>query len=244
MRACGGTWVAHGSGDADRAVVDERDRVAVPPEKPSYTLRRVWLSKDEEEGYYYGFANETLWPLCHVAYTRPRFDPDDWEQYRRVNQKFADAVLDEVGDLPALVFVQDYHFALLPRLLKKVRPDLIVMQFWHIPWPNREIFRTCPWQEELLDGLLGNDLLSFHIQYHCNNFLDTVDRGLEARVDTERFAVVRGGQATYVRPHSISIDPDLAASFPLADRGAEEERLRSQLRVGNRPLLVGVDRVD
>ena len=171
LQACGGTWVAHGSGDADRDVSDERGRVAVPPERPSYVLRRVWLSKEEERGYYYGFANEALWPLCHVVHTRPRFEPDDWEQYRRVNRKFADAVLDEVGTGPGVVFVQDYHFALLPGMLKESRPDLVVLQFWHIPWPNPEVFRICPWQAEVLGGLLGNDLLSFHVQCHCNNFL-------------------------------------------------------------------------
>ncbi|MEN6497565.1 MAG: trehalose-6-phosphate synthase, partial [Thermoguttaceae bacterium] len=165
MRVCGGVWVGHGSGSADWAVVDDRNRVPVPPENPSYTLRRVRLSKQEEQGYYYGFANQALWPLCHVAYTRPSFRADDWEQYRRVNEKFAEAILDEVGDSPALVFVQDYHYALLPRMLKNARSDLMVMQFWHIPWPNPEVFRVCPWSNEILDGLLGNDLLSFHIQY-------------------------------------------------------------------------------
>jgi trehalose 6-phosphate synthase len=244
LRACNGIWVAHGSGDADRAVADERGRVAVPPEDPSYLLRRVWLSKEEEEGYYYGFANEALWPLCHIAYTRPRFDAGDWEQYRRVNQKFADAVLDEVPDEPAVVFVQDYHFALLPRLLKAARPDLTLLHFWHIPWPNREVFRHCPWQEELLDGLLGNDLLAFHLQYHCNNFLDTVDRALESKVDLERFAVTRHGKTTSVRPQPISIDPDVAADGVPEDAAREERRLRKRLGVRNLPLLVGVDRVD
>src|SRR5579885_3458465 len=243
MQACGGTWVAHGSGDADRAAADDRGRVAVPPERPAYTLRRVWLSKEEEQGYYYGFANEGIWPLCHAAYTRPRFDPRDWGQYRHVNQKFAHAILDEVGRDPAIVFVQDYHFALLPRLLKRARPDLVVLQFWHIPWPNREVFRICPWQDEILDGLLGNDLLAFHTQYHCNNFLDTVDRGIEARVDMDHFAVTRGGKTTRVRPHPISIDPDLVAAAAPDDPQAER-RLRKQLRVQDRKLLVGVDRVD
>jgi trehalose 6-phosphate synthase len=244
MQACSGTWVAHGSGDADRAVADERGRVPVPPEHPTYVLRRVWLSKEEEQGYYYGFANEALWPLCHVAYTRPRFDAADWEQYRRVNRKFADAVLDEVGDEDAVVFVQDYHFALLPRMLKDARPDLVVLQFWHIPWPNREVFRVCPWQEEVLDGLLGNDLLSFHIQYHCNNFLETVDRALECKVDTERFAVTRGGKTTYVRAQPISIDPDLATALPPEDERREERRLRKRLGLRNQLVLLGVDRVD
>jgi len=244
LRACNGVWVAHGSGDADRAAADERGRVAVPPEDPSYVLRRVWLSKEEEQGYYYGFSNEALWPLCHVACTRPRFDAGDWEQYRRVNRKFADAVLDEVGDAPAVVFVQDYHFALLSRMLKDARPDLVVMQFWHIPWPNREVFRICPWQEEILDGLLGNDLLSFHIQYHCNNFLETVDRALESRVDMDRFAVTRGGKTTIVRPQPISIDPDLAAALAPADPEREARRIRKHLGVRDQLLLVGVDRVD
>ena len=244
LRACSGTWVAHGGGDADRAVADDRGRVRVPPEKPAYTLRRVWLSKQEEQGYYYSVANEAFWPLCHIACTRPRFDADDWKQYRRVNQKFAHAVLDEVGDEPAVVFVQDYHFALLPRMLKNARPDLVVLHFWHIPWPNREVFRICPWQEEVLDGLLGNDLLSFHLQYHCNNFLETVDRALESRVDMESFAVTRGGRTTYVRPQPISIDPDLMAAVAPEEARKEEGRIRQRLGVRDRLLLVGVDRVD
>jgi len=244
MRACGGVWVAHGGGNADRAVTDERDRVPVPPEQPSYTLRRVWLSRREEQGYYYGFSNEALWPLCHIAYTRPRFDTGDWELYKAVNRKFADAVLDEVGDDPALVFVQDYHFALLPRILKNAREDLAVAQFWHIPWPNREAFRVCPWQDEILDGLLGNDLLSFHIQYHCNNFLDTVDRAIESKVDMDRFAVTRGGRTTSARPHPISIDPDLVAATLPPDLESAEWRLRRHLGLHEERLLVGVDRVD
>jgi len=244
MRACGGTWVGHGSGSADRAVADERGRVAVPPEQPAYTLRRVWLTPDEEQGYYYGFSNGGLWPLCHVVYTRPHFDPQDWACYRAVNQKFADAVLEEAANGPAVVFVQDYHFALLPRLLKNARPDLVVLHFWHIPWPNREVFRICPWQDEILDGLLGNDLLSFHIQYHCNNFLDTVDRALEARVDMDRFTVTRHGKTTRVLPQPISIDPELVAAQAPADAARAESALRERLGVGDCPLLVGVDRAD
>ncbi len=244
MRACGGVWVAHGSGDADRTVTDERGRIPVPPGEPKYTLRRVWLSKEEEDGYYYGFSNEALWPLCHIAYTRPQFEKSDWEQYRRVNQKFADAVLEEVGHEPALVFVQDYHFALLPRMLKNARPDLVVAQFWHIPWPNREAFRVCPWHDEILDGLLGNDLLAFHLQYHCNNFLDTVDRGIESRVDYEHFSVTRGGLTTLVRPQPISVDPERVAAQLPSDIPREERRIRNRLRLRDESILVGADRVD
>ncbi|MGE5195482.1 MAG: alpha,alpha-trehalose-phosphate synthase (UDP-forming), partial [Deltaproteobacteria bacterium] len=191
-----------------------------------------------------GFANEALWPLCHIAYTRPEFDSSDWKHYRDVNRKFADAVLDEVRGRPAVVFVQDYHFALLPRMLKSARPDLVVAQFWHIPWPNREAFRVCPWQAELLDGLLGNDLLSFHIQYHCNNFLETVDRALESRVDWEQFSVTRAGVTTEVRPHPISIAPEVVASRLPPNLEYAEFRLRKQLGIGDEPILVGVDRAD
>jgi trehalose 6-phosphate synthase len=244
MRACGGVWVAHGSGEADRESSDPWGRVAVPPEDPSYTLRRVWLTPEEEEGYYYGFSNSTLWPLCHQAYCRPTFDPGHWETYRAVNEQFAAAVLEEAGDGPALVFVQDYHFALLPRLLKDSRPDLIVVQFWHIPWPNRETFGICPWAQQVLDGMLGNDYLAFHTQYHCNNFLDTVDRTLECRIDYERFAVACGGRHTLVRSHPISVDPDAASEYLTPDWEQRAARFRRDHRLGDRQLLIGVDRLD
>ena len=182
MRASGGTWIAHGSGDADRRTVDSACHVPVPPDDPCFTLRRVWLSKQQETRYYYGLANQGLWPLCHIVFTRPVFDPEDWHAYREVNETFARAVLEEAGDAPTFVFIQDYHFGLLPRLLKESNPNLIVAQFWHIPWPNPEVFRGFPWKEELLNGMLGNDLLGFHLRIHCQNFLDTVDREMEAKV--------------------------------------------------------------
>jgi trehalose 6-phosphate synthase len=244
MQACGGVWVAHGSGDADRQTADAYGRLRVPPNDPAYTLRRVWLSKEQEEGYYYGFANSSLWPLCHQVYCRPTFDPAHWAAYRQVNQLFAEAVLEEAQGGPALVFVQDYHFALLPRLLKQARPDLVVAHFWHIPWPNPETFSVCPWATDILDGMLGNDLMSFHIQYHCNNFLETVDRTLECRIDRERFAVERNGQATAVRPYPISVDPGLAADYLKGNWEVRARAFRKRHRLADRPLLVGVDRVD
>jgi alpha,alpha-trehalose-phosphate synthase [UDP-forming] len=207
LRACAGTWIAHGSGDADRQTVDAHDRLGVPPDAPEYTLRRVWLTPQEEERYYYGFSNEGLWPLCHIAHARPVFRTEDWEAYREVNVKFADAVLEEMDEVEhPTVLVQDYHFALLPRLIKERRPDARVTIFWHIPWPNPESFGICPWQRELLEGLLGADLIGFHIQSHCNNFLETIDRTLESRIEWERFAVTRGGHVTSVRPFPISVD--------------------------------------
>ena len=245
MRVCGGTWIAHGSGNADRDVVDRHDHVLVPPRHPEYTLRRVWLGKADEDGYYYGFANRALWPLCHIAYHRPFFEAEDWEAYRRVNRQFADAVLDEIRGQTAIVLIQDYHFALLSSLLRQANPKLLLAQFWHIPWANPETFRVCPWQEEILAGLLGNDLLGFHIRRHCENFLETVNTGIEALVDHEHFSVTRAGHTTLVRPFPISLDiegiSEQAASRETSERTAQ---LRQQLGVANQGVLLGVDRID
>lgn len=243
--ASGGVWIAHGSANADRKTVDRHDHVRVPPDDPQYTLRRVWLTKAQEDGYYYGLSNEGLWPLCHMVFTRPSFNPRHWPVYRQVNEQFAQAVLEEAGSDPAFVFVQDYHFGMLPRILKEKSPNLIVAQFWHIPWPNPEVFQTFPWKEELLDGLLGNDLLGFHLRYHCKNFLDTVDRTLEAKVDYERFEITRGGKVTVVRPFPISIDAEYheqtAQSQDVED---EMDRWRAQLRLTDEFVGIGIDRLD
>ena len=245
MRASGGVWVGHGSGDADRATVDAFDHVEVPPEDPAYTLRRVWLTKEQEEGYYHGLSNEGLWPLCHITFTRPIFDPRHWQIYRQVNAQFGDAVLEEAGDRPTVVFIQDYHFALLPRYLKDRNPNLIVAQFWHIPWPNREVFRVFPWKEELLEGLLGNDLLGFHVRYHCQNFMDTVDRTLEARIDYEQAEIIRQNKLTLVRPFPISIDFE-RQSESAASPKVEQEMARWRKEVPQQVefLGIGIERID
>jgi alpha,alpha-trehalose-phosphate synthase [UDP-forming] len=243
--ASGGVWVAHGSANADRKTVDSYDHVRVPPDDPQYTLRRVWLTKAQEDGYYYGLANEGLWPLCHMVFTRPMFNPRHWPVYRQVNEQFAQAVLEEAGNDPAFVFVQDYHFGLLPRILKEKSPNLIVAQFWHIPWPNPEVFQTFPWKEELLDGLLGNDLLGFHLRYHCKNFLDTVDRTLEAKVDYERFEITRRGKVTVVRPFPISIDAEYHEQTAQSQAVEDEmDRWRAQLRLTDEFVGIGIDRLD
>ena len=247
VRAAQGTWIAHGSGSADRSVSDPEGRIRLPPGKEEYTLRRVWLTRREEEGYYYGISNRALWPLCHIVYTRPRFSRKDWEIYREVNQKFCDTVLEEVGSKEAVVFIQDYHLALLPRMLKEARPDLKIIQFWHIPWPNSEAFRIFPWGEELLDGLLGNDLMGFHIQHHCNNFLDTIATSLEAMVDLDLFRVFRGGRATYVRPFPISVDfhqIERDAESPEVVQAREDITRELGAAAGATRLFVGADRID
>ncbi|GGG97574.1 alpha,alpha-trehalose-phosphate synthase (UDP-forming) [Silvibacterium dinghuense] len=244
--ACNGTWIAQGSGNADREVVDSHDCLQVPPEDPKYTLRRVWLTKEEEEGYYYGFANEGLWPLCHMAHTRPVFRTSDWSYYNEVNARFADALVEQIADEQApVVLIQDYHFALLPRMIKERLPHARVAIFWHIPWPNPESFSICPWQQELLDGLLGADLIGFHVQAHCNNFLNTVDRVLEAQVDWERFSVRHKNHWSSVLPFPISVD-FLEQGTVKTDSNTAEERsqLIAELGIETTYLGVGVDRLD
>ena len=237
MLACGGVWIAHGSGTADRVI---GDRVGLPLEDPAYTLRRVWLTPEQEKGYYYGFANEGLWPLCHIVHERPHFRADDWEQYRVVNAKFADTLVEEMEGVEApIVLVQDYHFALLPLLIKKQRPDARIALFWHIPWPNSEAFGICPWQEEILLGMLGADLVGFHTQYHCNNFLETVERTIEGRVEWDDFRVVRGQHETQVQPFPISV-----AAEPAAAVTQDRASVRARLGLDGALVALGVERVD
>lgn len=245
MRACSGVWVAHGSGSADRETVDRHDHVRVPPGEESYHIRRVWLTEEEEKGFYYGFANEGLWPLCHMAHARPLFRAEDWHHYRIVNQKFADAVCSEVDSDDPIILVQDYHFALAPAMIRKRLPAATVIVFWHIPWPNAEQMGICPWRNELLDGLLGSSIVGFHTQLHCNNFLDSIDRYLETRIDREHNAVVMRGHRTLIRPYPISLE------WPVrwAESAPSPEECRAQVwrDFGLKPnalLGVGVDRLD
>jgi trehalose 6-phosphate synthase len=245
MRACGGTWIAHGSGSADRETVDARDHIRVPPAEPSYTLRRVWLSEEEADGYYYGLANEGLWPLCHIAFIRPTFRESDWQQYVKVNERFADAVAQESQQTDPVVLVQDYHFALLPRMIRRRMPHATILMFWHIPWPNAETFGICPWREQLVDGLLGSSVLGFHTRFHCNNFFEAVDRFMESRIDREHASVTLGGHETLVRPYPISVEwmpPELEIQKPVA-----QCRAAIRQRYGLAPatkIIVGVERFD
>ncbi|MCG7393514.1 trehalose-6-phosphate synthase [Microvirga sp. ACRRW] len=245
VRACGGTWVAHGSGTADRDTVDASDRVPVPPANPSYTLRRVWLTDEEQDGYYYGAANEGLWPLCHIAFVRPVFREQDWQYYRAVNEKFADAIVAEAKREDPIILVQDYHFALLPRMIRNRLPQATIITFWHIPWPNAETFGICPWREEIIDGLLGSSILGFHTQAHCNNFIDAVDSYVESRINRETDSITFGGEDTQIRPYPISIEwppTALEGQKPVEEcRRAVRERLGLPLdmRIG-----VGIERFD
>src|SRR5216683_2121441 len=245
LLATDGTWIAHGAGSADRESVDAKDHLRVPPDHPRYTLRRVWLSAEEEKGYYEGFANEGIWPLCHIAHTRPIFRPEDWVAYQEVNRRFADAAIDEMESTESpIVLVQDYHFALLPRMIKEARPDARVAIFWHTPWPNPEVFGICPWGRELIDGLLGADLVGFHIQSYCNNFLHTVDRAVEALTEWDRFSVNRQGHVTRVRPYPISValQENGHSAQPARTMAEESAALCNELGISATLLGVGVDR--
>jgi trehalose-6-phosphate synthase len=245
LEASGGLWIASGTGDADKETVDISNKMNVPPDEPKYILKRVWVTKEEEEHYYYGFSNEGIWPLCHIAHTRPIFRKEDWTYYQQVNKKFAKSVLEEIKneDQP-FILVQDFHFALLPKLIKDERPDAKVAIFWHIPWPNPESFRICPWQQEILLGMLGADLVGFHTQYHCNNFLETVNNSLESRVMWEDFSVKIGNHTTFVKPFPISI------AFTLKDFDIPQQKkmtpveLLKNYGIKAKHIGIGVDRID
>jgi trehalose 6-phosphate synthase len=245
MRACSGVWVAHGSGSGDRQNTDARGHVKVPPGEESYVVRRVWLTEAEEAGYYYGLSNEGLWPLCHVAHARPAFRAEDWEHYVNVNRRFSDAVCEEVDSDDPIVLVQDYHFALAPKMIRERLPRATILTFWHIPWPNAERCGICPWAEELISGLLGSSIVGFQTQQHCNNFIDSVDAFMESRIDRETNAVVQGTRRTLVRPYPISIEWPvhwLDAVKPVAECRSS---VRAELGLASDTLLgIGVDRLD
>jgi alpha,alpha-trehalose-phosphate synthase [UDP-forming] len=244
LKACGGTWIAHGSGNADKKFVNSKNKLGVPPDDNRYILKRVWLNKAEEDGYYYGFANEGLWPLCHVTHTRPVFREEDWKMYQKVNQKFADSILEELPAKNPFIFIQDYHFTLLPLMLKESRPDATIALFWHIPWPNPEVFSICPYYREILDGMLGCDLIGFHVQVHCNNFLETANRLIESRVDTEKFSIVRAGRETVIKPFPISVDTDNSKKEGRESLNQKIDKIRIEFELADKIVGLGVERID
>ncbi|HWY73811.1 MAG TPA: trehalose-6-phosphate synthase [Burkholderiaceae bacterium] len=246
MRACSGTWIAHGSGSADAQAVDAHDRLLAPPGREEYTLRRIWLTEIEEQGYYYGFANGGIWPLCHVAHVRPVFREQDWLAYREVNRRFADAVISEARSEDPVVMVQDYHFALLPAMVRERLPRATILTFWHIPWPNPESFSICPWRREILQGMLGSTILGFHTPFHCKNFIETIDRTLEARIEHEHSTISFRDEDTFIESYPISIEwpPSATAN---AWPSIEQCRRNVSQRLGfaaDLKIAVGIDRLD
>ena len=246
LQATGGTWIAYGSGNADRKVVDAEGKIRLPPDEPAYTLKRIWLTKEQTDGYYYGFSNQAIWPLCHVVYTRPIFRQRDWDYYQQVNRIFAEAVLKEAGKEKAFVWIQDYHLALVAKYIKEKRKDIICAQFWHIPWPNPEAFRICPMKKEILEGLLANDMLGFHLRYYGANFMNTVKGEIEARIDKEKTSITSHGHETIIRGFPISVDfqkisrdVNSQAVKERATRFREEFSLTENMKV-----ILGLDRID
>lgn len=244
LQATGGVWVAWGSGDADFEVTDERDRVQVPPGAGAYTLRRVRLTKDDVDRFYNGYANQALWPLFHLAVDKARFTRRHWAAYQEVNRRYAEATLDMVsGD--AVVWVQDYHLAVCPAYIRRQRPDAFLMHFWHIPWPSWDVLRICPQSAELVEGLLANDLVGFHLPRFVENFFDCAQHELGADVDREEGVVEYAGRRTAVQAFPISIDVDAwehLATSETCERWMV--RLRNRLGLDGRFLGVGVDRLD
>ena len=245
MRACSGVWIAHGSGTADREVVDARSHVRVPPDNPAYEIRRIWMSPEEEDGYYYGFANEGLWPLCHLAHVRPVFRSSDWEQYKKINERFAMAIIEEAKTDNPVVLVQDFHLALVPKIVRDHLPHATIVTFWHIPWSDPERYAICPWYREILEGLLGSSILGFHTRFHCSNFINTVDRSLETRIDWDSSMISYQGKLTAVNHYPISIAWLNQAQSPLPSAS----ECRAHIRVINgipdaHRVGVGVERLD
>ncbi len=248
MQACGGTWVAGGSGDADRENVDMHNRCKVPPKNPKYVLKRVWMSKEEVDRYYFGFANQTLWPLCHNVFQKPVFDKLFWDGYKHSNKLFADAVKEEItGAEKAFIWFHDYHLALLPKMVRNNarKKRLVLTHFWHIPWPTWNKFMLLPWGKELLEGMLANDLIGFHLHGYCVNFLASVEKTLKAKVDYEAATVKYNGRTIWVRHFPISVD------FNAIDKRAKKPDVRREIKHVRAPqyipykhIGVGVDRID
>ncbi len=244
MKELKGLWVSSGSGDADRLVAKD-SKVKVPPEDPSYILKYVWLTKEENVGYYFGYSNQALWPLMHLVFKRPIIREEDWNVYKAVNKKFAQSLYEEIKNEKAIVFVQDYHLTLVSKYLKELKKDVITLLFWHIPWPTYDVFRILPQREEILKGLLSYNLLGFHIRYFCNNFLDAVSNEIESRINRESSSVVYEGNTTLVRDYPISVDFEGTSRIASSDSVKNAmDSLKEEFGLKGKRIIVGLDRID
>ena len=242
MRERGGTWIAHGAGDADRQACDPRDRVRVPPGAAAYDLHRIWLTEEEERRYYGGFSNEGLWPLCHMVHVKPVFRAEDWAAYQSVNRRFAEAIAEDLTD-GTPVFIQDYHLALVAGELRRLKPNARTAIFWHIPWPNPDRLRMCPWRREILEGLLANNLIAFQLERDRRNFIAAVRE--ELRLETTAGGVRLAGRDVHVVAVPIGVDFDRINQTARDPRLlVEKDRLRRELRIAAPIVGVGVDRLD
>ncbi len=244
MRELKGLWVSSGSGDADKLVAKD-SKVRVPPEDPSYILKYVWLTKEENVGYYFGYSNQALWPLMHLAFVRPTIREGDWKVYKEVNKKFARNVYQEVKDKKAIVFIQDYHLILVSKYLKELKKDMITILFWHIPWPTYDVFRILPQKQEVLEGLLSYNLLGFHIRYFCNNFLEAVANEVESKINRESLSVFYKGNTTLIRDYPISVDFEGTSKMGSSDSVKSAMRsLEEEFGLRGKKVIVGLDRID
>ncbi len=245
MRAIQGTWIAWGSGSADKEVCDENGKVKVPPDDPAYTLKRVWLDQKEVDGFYYGYANQALWPLSHMLIEKARFRMRHWQRYFEVNRKFADSIIPEIKNDKDVIWIQDYHFTVLPYMLRQRMRDLTISLFWHIPWPPWEIFRVIPQRHEILKGMLGCDLIAFHINRYCQNFLETVEQELDAIVDRRNNRISYEGHETRLIPLPISIDYDKFEDMTRHDKiQSKLSDINKKLKLEGKYVGIGVDRLD
>ncbi len=244
LKQVGGLMVALGKGSADNKVVDEKGRIKITSNKKSYTMKRLFLKKKELDGFYYGFANQTLWPLCHAVFVKPIFSPEWWEDYVNVNQKYADAIIDELGDQEGFIWINDYHLSLLPKMLREKKPTLSIGTFWHIPWPTHEIFRICPWRKELLEGLLGSNFIGFHRDYHVQNFIECCRRELEVIVDSEPRAVIYKDQTTKVNNVPAGIDYDEIREVIQKQKKMDKRLIKKDFGFDYQYLGIGVERSD
>src|SRR3989338_10487639 len=207
MEACDVMWIAQSSGDLDQETVDENDTIKVQPDNPKYTLKRVWLTEKENKGYDKSYSAEGLYPLCLNTHTRPIFRDEDWIEYKRVNGKFAKVLLGEIKNIQRpIIIINEYHFTLLPKMIKASRPDAIIGMFWHTPWPSAEAFSICPQRKEILRGMLGADVIGFQTQQFCNNFIDTIGKNVEALIDFDKFSITRDEHISYIRAFPIGVD--------------------------------------
>lgn len=257
MQATDGVFIARAKTREDREVVNSSGKVRISGNIGSYSLKRIFLNKKEEEDYYFGFSNQTLWPLCHVAFERPQLDGGWYENYTKVNQAFAKAINDEAKS-NSFIWIHDYQLALVPSLIQKPRNGMVGM-FWHIPWPTWEVFRILPQKREILESMLHCDFLAFHRGYHVRNFLDTVRRELEVRIDEETSKVYYKNRVTTVKNLPLGIDADVIKS--LVKETQEEDFVGSIVRGLVSPkaegktseldkffhenkVIVGIDRLD
>jgi trehalose 6-phosphate synthase len=244
VRGCSGTWVAHAAGAADVLVSDRTGAVHVPPAAPRYRLRYVSLEAEQHRGFYYGFANEALWPLCHSVQVPAVFRSSDFSQYEAANRRFVDAVVQEAAEGSPLVLVQDYHFALAPRRVRELIPSSTVVAFWHIPWPHARMLRTCPWHCELLNGMLGSDVIGFQTTDDAANFADCVRSLLHAPVDAGHTVVYRR-HATRIGVYPVGVECDTASTHRTPPPSVcRSSVLRDFDLPDNVHLVIGVDRLD